>query len=226
MIFRKMVGIVLLFCLGASMGEAVLLYDSPSPIHLTVAVDDYVAKDEANRRKKVNDSFNFMAVAIYEMSRGMHRLGKVRVVKSAREYLHINYLEEHPGTGALSQAATYLPYGQNAIGANRINIGYKNFQGYSNTLGYTLGHEAGHFIYGMFDEYEGKSILPIPWHNPWMFDDGLAVKPTVMQSQEDATFDSDLQALAFSTLFNYFWLLAIRSGWFIKGYRYDIFGPL
>ena len=124
MIFRKMVGIVLLFCLGASMGEAVLLYDSPSPIHLTVAVDDYVAKDEANRRKKVNDSFNFMAVAIYEMSRGMHRLGKVRVVKSAREYLHINYLEEHPGTGALSQAATYLPYGQNAIGANRINIGY------------------------------------------------------------------------------------------------------
>ena len=23
-----------------------------------------------------------------------------------------------------------------------------------------------------------------------------------------------------------FWLLAIRSGWFIKGYRYGIFGPL
>ena len=63
MIFRKMVGIILLFCLGASMGEAVFFYDSPPPIHLTVAVDDYVAKDEANRRKKVNDSFNFMAVA-------------------------------------------------------------------------------------------------------------------------------------------------------------------
>ena len=24
----------------------------------------------------------------------------------------------------------------------------------------------------------------------------------------------------------YIWLLAIRSGWFIKGYRYGIFGPL
>ena len=150
-------------------------YDTISPINLTIS--SFERMYDTDSQVLFENALRHFAVALHEMTNGAHRLGRIKILQPGtlrnRELLHINWLEYHRRTGLFSSwgetpsatveiKGSYVTFGQNA-GNSSIRMDHAFLRGRSYGIqrsgwgpidtGYTLAHEAGHFIYGLFDEY-------------------------------------------------------------------------
>ena len=196
--------LALLYCLFPLPGFTVEVYDTISPINITVGYHRSASDTDSDTKHKIEMAFEYMDFAIREMTNGAHRLGQVRIIHEPREYFHIDWLNYH-APGADAAAGTYVPFGQSSNHRRSIKIGdnfvvrlaanspeYYDSAKHSQIFGVTLAHEAGHFIYGLGDEFDS---------GPWGYE-GLP-EATIMRNQLEAVFFGDLNALNFSTMWNY-----------------------
>jgi len=158
-------------------GAAIEEYDTVSPINMTIDSFEYM---NTASRDAFTEAMRHWSVAVYEMTNGRHRLGRVKIVqgKGNREFAHVRWLEnyhENGKTHAETEAGAYVPYRQEAVSpkhaikmSSEFLGGRDNFssdQGPIDT-GYTLAHECGHYVYGLFDEYEGDAFN---WWPRWIY---------------------------------------------------------
>ena len=158
-------------------GAAIEEYETVSPINMTIDSFEYM---NTASRDAFTEAMRHWSVAVYEMTNGRHRLGRVKIVqgKGNREFAHVRWLEnyhENGKTHAETEAGAYVPYRQEAVSpkhaikmSSEFLGGRDNFssdQGPIDT-GYTLAHECGHYVYGLFDEYEGDAFN---WWPRWIY---------------------------------------------------------
>jgi calcium-activated chloride channel regulator 4 len=145
----------------------------------------------------------FWADAIYEQSNSALKLGKVRI------YRHGFY-------GALADvvwnASEWPCANPSGFGVPGAHIYFGDVFGSTNFLnsanhedgGYTLGHESGHYVFGLYDEYQGN----VATHSAiyWPLSGDTPVVPSIMNSQWNATITgggNDFRWLNHSTSNNY-----------------------
>jgi len=202
--FTIAVALFLFFCLLPLAGSAVEQFDTPSPINLTVGfyIDDDFA--DSALRQKIETAFAYMNFFVQEMTNGAHRLGQIRIMNRPTLHPHIRWLDVIPhNVNALGTArlAGYIPHGQFSgpgqgnfaghisINHNRPDIDISDAL-WPRFVGGTLAHEAGHFIYGVGDEYSRDGFGEVPVH-------------TIMRGSAAAIRSGNLRALNFSTAYHY-----------------------
>ena len=166
----------LAFC-AAPVGATIEEYDTVSPINMTIDSFEYM---NAASQDAFTEAMRHWSVAVYEMTNGRHRLGRVKIVQGGgnREFAHVRWLENYHENGkphAETKAGAYVPYRQEAISPRHAIKMSSEFLGGRNDFtsdqgpidtGYTLAHECGHYVYGLFDEYDGSS--GVGWFEGWM----------------------------------------------------------
>ncbi|MEM7029692.1 MAG: VWA domain-containing protein [Chloroflexota bacterium] len=145
------------------------------------------------------DNIRYFADAVYEMSNGTHRLGRVTFYTNGnyRNKADIIWVRNcHPNAYISGRARASGPY-------KRIehcdNFSGSNFVGDTDgrkSGGYTLAHEWGHYFYSLYDEYVGSSACSSDLGSPCNTDRG--VQNSVMNSQWKAV-SGDFRWLNFST---------------------------
>lgn len=141
----------------------------------------------AEDQTKYETIIRHWASAVCEESNLTHKLGKVRIFRNGRHanLADVVWVEKtHPkaapsGFGTRGERITFgdMFEGGNADGTDYDLLA--NAEG----AGYTLGHEWGHYVYGLYDEYVG-SAADAPMHFPRSGD--TAVADAIMNSQWNA----------------------------------------
>jgi len=221
------ISILVLLAMCSKSFASIPTYNTITPINLTINSFEHMTPA---RKALFTEAMRHFAVAIHEMTNGAHQLGRIKVIQrgtlSNREFMHINWEERFPDFSgnpwaAVLRVGSYIPYTQNTRsvrGSIRIDHGFLD-RAIDGPLeaGYTLAHEAGHFIYGLFDEYGEAGLLPPlisqiffglyrpDLHLPW---DRLADNfHSIMAEHMRFAFSSDTiiraRGLNFSTIYHY-----------------------
>ena len=162
------------------------LYNNPSG-------DDNPNNDTGFEEQTAHEEIiRYWADGIYEQSNGTHKLGQVKIFVSGQQSSIADVIW-HQNSGR----AGAFPSGYGIDGRN-INF----FGGYSlESAGYTLAHEWGHYVYGLYDEYrERKEDWSAFFHMPHQND--TPVKESIMHNQYNAE-GGDYNWLNHSTQNNY-----------------------
>ncbi len=124
-------------------------------IDLTVSI--YKPVTTAGDRKPYEDLFNLFADTIYETTNGTHKIRNITIYDNGRfaDRADIKWIQFEQQPRASTNA-----YGK---GRGTVNMGDAIFDGQTlitnpdqlPTFVQTLGHEWGHYFYGVLDEYEG-----------------------------------------------------------------------
>lgn len=135
-----------------------------SVFDIRVSYYDTAAKTDA-KKAKIAATFERFADAVYEMSNGVHRIGKVIIYTDGAYYdnADIAWRSGADGTECWFSADVN---GRGHSGSHIVHCDNGSLPEGNGTIilktletprasGYTLGHEWGHFFYGMFDEYKG-----------------------------------------------------------------------
>jgi uncharacterized protein YegL len=124
------------------------------------------------------------ADAVYEESNGAHKLGKVRIFRNGKMSSSADVVwndREWPranvsGFGTSGLCITFGDIFPNGSGTSDYDM-LANPEG----AGYTLGHEWGHYVYGLYDEYKGKNATSSRITAPLSGD--TPATPAIMNSQ-------------------------------------------
>ncbi|WP_419660392.1 von Willebrand factor type A, DUF1973 protein [Desulfosarcina variabilis str. Montpellier] len=143
------------------------------------------------------------ADAIYEQTNGSHNLGKVRIFRNGKQGARADVVwnaSEWPranisGFGVDGKRIMFGDIFPEGRGQGQDYDMLANPKG----AGYTLGHEWGHYVYGLYDEYEGKSY--ITWFTSPRKGDSPVI-PAIMNRQWNAV-NGDMDWLNHSTSDNY-----------------------
>lgn len=100
----------------------------------------------------------YFADSVYEMSNGAHKLGNVKIYLGGanKDSAHIVWVENcHP-------SANVSGYGNPGWQVNMCDVfgsqRYLTSDGWAQVGGFgSLGHEWGHYFYGLYDEYQGSA---------------------------------------------------------------------
>lgn len=148
---------------------------NPRPIDLSISL--YTTK-----QLRYTTAISHFADAIYEMSNGVHKVRDVYVYQERKNSASADVVWEASG-----RAYNGGPPGGYYYWGDSIAM---FDEGTPIVEGYTLGHEWGHYFYGLMDEY--RELDPTLCeenakddHSPWCDDD--AVSPSVMHNQYMAT---------------------------------------
>jgi len=168
--------ILILLITYSKVFAAIPEYDTISPINLTIL---YSGNIDDVKRERITEAMRHFAVAVYEKTNGAHQLGRIKIIQRGelepKELMHIHWFrysratEIFGGRGARTgRIGSYIPFSQNVIRRGGIQINLTSLDGAAFSpadpvlgpidTGYTLAHETGHFIYGLFDEYPGSLI--------------------------------------------------------------------
>ncbi len=158
----------------------------------------------AATRQKIEENFRHFADAIYEMSNGVHRLRRVEIFlnKGARDVADIHWLPDcHPkaaasGYGKKNQFITMC----DRSSATPTNPVVQDYLANPKLGGWgSLGHEWGHYTYGLLDEYQLNSRTCDFTNAPFKpCKDDVAPVPSIMNSGDRAAFNNDISWLNFS----------------------------
>ncbi len=143
-------------------------------------------------RAKYEAIIGYFADALYEQSNGVHILRNVTFYRDGARFnnSHIQWIPQcHPnaspggyprvGTGARLQFCDFF------------QVNYLTDTASQKTAGETLGHEWGHFFYGLLDEYKGSNEDYNKYRSmPWTTDPGKHT--SIMRYQYGALSDPDL----------------------------------
>lgn len=154
--------------------------------------------DDTDQRK-YEAVIKYWADAIYESSNGTHKLGKVRIFRNGKQSKVADVVwneKEWPR----ANVSGYGTDGQRIMFGDIFPGGCgtgcdKDMLADDDGAGYTLGHEWGHYTYGLYDEYKGSSATggittPLSTDEP--------VTPAIMHSQWKAR-GGNYEWLNFST---------------------------
>ncbi len=121
--------------------------------------------DQTERDVKLKSAFETFAKTVYDMSEGKHKIRNLCVyVKTTEGEQETGSCDIYIKNSAGRANATVNYFGQSG---GRINM-FTSFKGKKSEItlsakdiGQTLGHEFGHYVYGLYDEYieEDKSCL-------------------------------------------------------------------
>ncbi len=151
-------------------------------------------------RTVYEENIRYFADSVYEMSNGGHQIREVRIYPNRQfaDRADIIWIENCWPNAHLSA------YGRG--GGFRIEM-CDNFNGFSfldtddgrKEGGYTIGHEWGHYFYGLMDEYQGQGTDGSDPGNPLASD--TPVQNSIMNQQFQAV-QGDFNWLNFSTALN------------------------
>jgi hypothetical protein len=158
-----------------------------------------------DQRTAYEQNMRYFADSVYEMSNGAHKIRRISIYSGGQfaDRANIVWIQScHPNAHVSS-------YGRG--GGTRIQM-CDDFQGTSFIAddnahqggGYTIGHEWGHYFYGLYDEYQGSTAFnPADVGAPASTDVG--VPNSIMNSQWQAVSNAgtaDFSWLNFSTELN------------------------
>lgn len=176
---------------------------------LLVSYHDTYANTVPAKQSIIEDNIKYMADAVYEMSNGVHKLGKVIIYSDGakRDTADIVWEKDKGDDGKNCWFNAYTGGRIAEKGpAKRIqhcDIGaamdYYNTLKNSKMGGYTLAHEFGHYFYKLFDEYAQGATPPPRPGSPSSSDS--AVEFSIMNSQTQAE-SGDYKWLNFSSSAN------------------------
>ena len=145
-----------------------------SVINITVAIDwdvdasptpTIVIKGKAGTplgRDYLSRIFEVAADTIYTMTEGRHRLGTVYVYSKSRKFENVDlHIENKPGHAKGNVSGLFVngrDVGLYTTYWKEVEYGkYEEREDPSFSMGRTIGHEFGHYLYGLYDEYSGDS---------------------------------------------------------------------
>jgi len=181
--------------IGTTVFDVVIsLYNDPS------GDDDPDNDTGAEEQTNYEEIIRFWADAIYEQSNGSLNIGKVRIFRNGIY-------------GALADvvwnAAEWPSAAPSGFGVSGKHILFGDVFNAHNFLtdhedgGYTLGHEFGHYVLGLYDEYQGN----VATHSAiyWPLSGDTPVQDSIMHSQWNAVTatGNDFRWLNHSTSDNY-----------------------
>ncbi len=146
-------------------------YLSHQPVSGTQAINLRVSyydtyDNTLTKKAQIEANFRHLSEAIYEASNGVHRLGKITVFSDGghADDTDILWLKDINDSNQPCWFNSQLGgYGIKGQRVQHCDIGANNPSRYDmlkapRAGGYTLGHEWGHFFYGLYDEYKGQSF--------------------------------------------------------------------
>jgi hypothetical protein len=186
---------------------------------IDVTVSLYRATNTSDERAPYEAIMGYFADAIFEMSNGTQRVGTVTIYQNGQMKNTANVVwtaNVWPASsvagwsisGAQVGMADVFPFG---TPYHALDLGSQR------GAGYTLGHEWGHYFYGLYDEYQGKATCgdPAAIDAPQTCD--VAVPDSVMTSQWNATSGNytwlNFSIAANQTRRNADWRVYGASGW-------------
>ena len=192
-------------------------YLSHQPESTTQAIDLRVSyydtyANTLSKKAQIEANLRHFSEALYESSNGAHRLGKVTVFTDGAyaDNTDIMWLKDTNDSGQSCWFNSHVAgHGNKGQRIQHCDIGANHRASYNmletpRTGGYTIGHEWGHFFYGLYDEYQGQSsCTPSRPHVPCSSDTPVDI--SIMNRHWNAlntTDDSltDVRWLNFSTI--------------------------
>ena len=168
-------------------------FDMTISYHDTLSADSVPAGDPKRARAlEVESVIKYWADALYQQSNGQHTLGTVYIYQGGKfgDKASVLWKASAWPTGAI---AGYGKPGQVITFGDVFNT--TTFVGATSNAtnqangGYTLGHETGHYVYALYDEYVANYANP-PRSWPWSRDVSPAGS-TIMNSQWNAMKNND-----------------------------------
>lgn len=161
---------------------------------LTVSYYDSPA-NAAAKRAAIENNIRYFADAVYEMSNGAHKLGKVTIYTSGAnsDNVDVKWVAScwpNAHVSGRSFASGRIEHCDNFQNTNFLNDDRGQRNG-----GYTLAHEWGHYNYSLYDEYQSSTTSSNPT-SPQASDVGVEL--SIMNSQFKAV-DGDNRWINFST---------------------------
>jgi len=113
-------------------------------------------------RDKYISALGYFADGIYEMTNGINRVGNIQVYTNAERW-NQSHIRWDCGDGRANANSGGYPF----AASHGARIQMYNSQGgfiYSPSIaGYVLTHEAGHYVYGLYDEYREVGRASSDW---------------------------------------------------------------
>jgi calcium-activated chloride channel regulator 3/4 len=164
----------------------VSLYNDPS------GDDDPDNDTGSEEQTKYEDVIRHWADSVCEQTNGAHHLGKVRIFRKGLQQskADVVWVEScHPsanpsGFGVDQRRINMCDKFTGGCGTG-CDLDFLGSAGRRQDAGYTLGHEWGHYVYGVFDEYRGSSTgagQPAYWPR----NTDAPTDPSIMNSQWNA----------------------------------------
>jgi len=118
------------------------------------------------KQATIEATLRHFSEAVYEASNGIHRLGNITVFADGghADDTDVLWLKDTDDRGQPCWFNSHLAgYGHKGQRIQHCDIGANNPTRYDmlsqpRASGYTLGHEWGHFFYGLYDEYRGSTF--------------------------------------------------------------------
>ena len=116
--------------------------------------DDSTVDDGANdaEQRAYEDRIKALADALYQMTNGRHKLGKVTIYRNS-ELMDLVDIQWFDDCGDVGPRASIGGFGKPGLHVRQCNT----WDGFDMSApapsGYTMAHELGHYIYSLFDEY-------------------------------------------------------------------------
>jgi calcium-activated chloride channel regulator 3/4 len=151
-----------------------------------------------NARTNYENVIRYWADAVCEQSNGVHKLTTVRIYPNGRyqdsaDVVWSMYGSESPkadvaGFGTPGRKITFESVWQGG-GINSGNLNYLEEE--QELAGYTLGHEWGHYVYGLYDEYRSlkPSNDPDNGNDEYPHSDDVGYQYSIMNNQGRAIVD-------------------------------------
>lgn len=189
--------------IGTTVFDVVIsLYNDPT------GDDDPDNDTGAEQQTAYEEIIRFWADAVYEQSNGALQLGKMRIFRNgiygALADVVWNAAEwPRAAPSGFGVSGRHITFGD--VFPNGCGTGCDyNFLTHQEEGGYTLGHEFGHYVLGLYDEYRGN----VATHSAiyWPLSGDTPVQNSIMNSQWNATTaggGNDFRWLNHSTSDNY-----------------------
>jgi hypothetical protein len=164
--------------------DDVFLYDrGPVPHYIDLSISLYRSPSESEK-PSYEEILGYFADTVYEISNGSHKIRNVTIYQDGEQWQTTNIqwaASEWPSAypAGYGHAGAYIHFGDSFLASN--------FLAAENQAagGYTLGHEWGHYYYGLYDEYvggdAGRNNISFQPHT-----DDVAVPNSIMNDQWSA----------------------------------------
>ncbi|MEP0354571.1 Ig-like domain-containing protein [Paraglaciecola sp.] len=161
-----------------------VLFDITVSLYNSPAGDDDALTTNGDPQEIHEEIIGHFADAVCEQSNGIHKLQKVSLFKNKKHQAKADIIwnnSEWPRAHLAGFGANgmHIYFGDIFPGGNGTSD--KDMLADTKGAGYTLGHEWGHYVYGLFDEYSGSADSTASASTPQNTD--VETVPSIMSNQ-------------------------------------------
>jgi VCBS repeat-containing protein len=167
------------------------LFDITISLYNSPAGDNDASISNGDEQEVHEEIIGYFADAVCEESNGAHKLRKVSLFKNRKhqakaDIIWIDKAWPRANLAGFGANGAHIYFGDIFPGGKGNNVDL-NMLGDTKGAGYTLGHEWGHYAYGLLDEYTGNADSTASASTPQNTD--LPPAPSIMNSQWKAKSD-------------------------------------